>query len=114
MNLQESIRRILREEIEIPGYLKRRLYIVDDYFNKLVPEIICENYSSVQSDQYVNQVMGNVVDEILKDMRGRGPSQEWLKFGYIDLYDKVYEDLVRMGYRDKVHDFFYDTLLECE
>ena len=33
MNIKESIRRIIREEIEIPKYLRRRLHIADDYFD---------------------------------------------------------------------------------
>jgi len=35
MNLQESIRRILREEIEIPLYIRRRYYCIDEYIKKL-------------------------------------------------------------------------------
>ena len=35
MNLQESIRRILREEIEIPLYIRRRYSCIDEYITKL-------------------------------------------------------------------------------
>jgi len=107
-SLKESIRRIIREEIEIPGYLRRRLHIADDYFDLLDPSIICDEWTSDEGSRYVNSVMSSVVDEILKEI----PINGWEK--YIDYYDKIYEDLVRMGYKDKVHDFFYDTLLECE
>ena len=34
-NLQETIRRILREEIEIPTYIKRRYTCFEDFINKL-------------------------------------------------------------------------------
>ena len=107
MNLQKSIRRILREEIEIPGYLRRRLHIADDYFDLLDPAIICDDWTSDEGSGYVSNVMSSIVDEILNDIPISGNE-------YIDYYDKIYEDLVRIGYKDKVHDFFYDTLLECE
>lgn len=35
MNLQETIRRILREEAKIPTYVKRRMGCFEDYINKL-------------------------------------------------------------------------------
>jgi len=35
MNLQESIRRILREETEMPIYIKRRFGCFEDFINKL-------------------------------------------------------------------------------
>jgi len=106
-NLQESTRRILREEVEIPKYLRRRLHIADDYFDLLDPTIICDGWTSDEGSGYVSSVMTSVVDEILNEIPTANNQ-------YIDLYDKVYEDLVRMGYRDKVHDFFYDTLSDCE
>ena len=35
MNLQESIRRILREETELPVYIIRRMGCFEDFINKL-------------------------------------------------------------------------------
>ena len=35
MNLQQTIRRILREEIEMPTYIKRRYTCFEDFINKL-------------------------------------------------------------------------------
>ena len=35
MNLQETIKRILREEIKIPIYIRRRYYCMDEYITKL-------------------------------------------------------------------------------
>ena len=106
--MKSTIRRILREEMEIPKYLRRRLHIADDYFLLLDPMIICDGWTSEEGSGYVSSVMTSIVDEILNEIPIPNNHQ------YIDLYDKVYEDLVRMGYKDKVHDFFYDTLLLCE
>ena len=105
--MKSTIRRILKEEVEIPKYLRRRLHIADDYFGLLDPAIICDGWTSDEGNGYVSSVMTSIVDEILNEIPIANNQ-------YIDLYDKVYEDLVRMGYRDKVHDFFYDTLLDCE
>ena len=35
MNLQETIRKVLREEIEMPTYIKRRYTCFEDFINKL-------------------------------------------------------------------------------
>ena len=95
------------DDDKIPKYLRRRLHIADDYFNLLDPTIICDGWTSDEGSGYVSSVMTSIVDEILNEIPIANNQ-------YIDLYDKVYEDLVRMGYKDKVHDFFYDTLLLCE
>ena len=35
MNLQENIRRVLREEMKLPNYIKRRYNCMDEYITKL-------------------------------------------------------------------------------
>ena len=35
MNLQESIRKVLREEMKLPNYIKRRYNCMDEYITKL-------------------------------------------------------------------------------
>ena len=110
--MKSTIRRILKEEVEIPKYLRRRLHIADDYFDLLDPAIICDGWTSDEGSGYVSSVMTSIVDEILNDIPFA--NNRIGDLDYIELYDKVYEDLVRMGYRDKVHDFFYDTLFDCE
>jgi hypothetical protein len=35
MNLQESIRKVLREEMKPPNYIKRRYICIDEYITKL-------------------------------------------------------------------------------
>ena len=44
--MKSTIRRILKEEVEIPKYLRRRLHIADDYFGLLDPAIICDGWTS--------------------------------------------------------------------
>ncbi len=96
-----------KDNEEIPKYLRRRLHIADDYFDLLDTTIICDGWTSDEGSGYVSSVMTSVVDEILNEIPIANNQ-------YIELYDKVYEDLVRIGYKDKVHDFFYDTLSDCE
>ena len=35
MNLQENIRKVLREEMKLPNYIKRRYICIDEYITKL-------------------------------------------------------------------------------
>ena len=107
MNLQESIRKVLREEINIPSYIKRRLYLVDDYISDLDPEDVCRYWRDDESKEYVNQHMSDIVRSIV-DFRIQVSDDE-----YSEKYDEIYGSLIDLGYREKFKDFFYESLQNC-
>jgi len=109
MNLQESIRRVLREEINIPTYIKRRLYVVDEYISNLNPEDVCRHWPRRdQVNEYVSGFMAEIVRVILDDMPDLDPDE----FG--EMFDEIYGILIDLGYRKKIRDFFYESLQNCD
>ena len=67
MNLQEQIRRILKEETKMNTRLRRRLGMVDDEFHRLMsavyrPDIICGYY---RSGEELLDVVGEAVIEFM-------------------------------------------------
>lgn len=107
MNLQESIRKVLREEINIPSYIKRRLYVVDEYISDLDPEDVCRYWSNDESKEYVSQHMSDIVRSII-DFSINISDDE-----YTEKFDEVYGILIDLGYKEKFKDFFYESLQNC-
>ena len=105
-NLFESIRRILKEEIDILS-VRRRLYIVDDYIQNLSSKDICNYWSSDEVDNYVNETMAEIVRVVLDSTKGVN-ADNWH-----GIYEEIYEILIDLGYREKIEDFFYDSLDNC-
>ena len=106
-NLFESIRRILREEGNIPSYLKRRLFIVDKYIDDLDPEDVCRYWRDDESKDYVNESMAEITRSII-DFSINISDDE-----YSEKFDEVYGILIDLGYREKFKDFFYESLQNC-
>jgi hypothetical protein len=107
MNLQENIRRILKEEVNVPPYIKRRLYVVDEYISDLDPEDVCRYWDDNHAKEYVNQHMSDIVRSIV-DFRIQVNDDE-----YTEKYDEIYGSLIDLGYREKLEDFFYESLQNC-
>lgn len=104
--LQESIKRILKEEIDILS-VRRRLYIVDDYIQNLSSKDICDYWVSDEVDNYVNETMAEIV-RVMLDSTKSVNADNWH-----DIYEEIYEILIDLGYREKIEDFFYDSLDKC-
>jgi hypothetical protein len=107
MNLQENIRRILKEEIDILS-IRRRLFIVDDYIQNLSPEDICDYWVSDEANNYVNETMSEIVRVVLDSTKGIN-ADNWH-----GAYEEIYQILVEMGYKLQIGDFFYDSLDNCD
>ena len=105
-NLQESIRRILREEIEIPGYLKRRLYIADEYMDNLNADSLHDGWVLDEIDEFVRGCMGAITRMIISKT-GEYISED----NYMKLYDDIYGYLIKLGYQKRLFNFFYDTMI---
>ena len=106
-NLFESIRRILKEEIDILS-VRRQLFIVDDYIQNLSSKDICNHWVSDEVDNYVNETMAEIVRVMLDSIRGIN-ADNWH-----DTYEEIYEILIDLGYREEIEDFFYDSLDNCD
>ena len=107
MNLQESIRKILREEVNIPSFLKRRLYVVDEYISDLDPEDVCRYWGDDESKNYVNESMADITRNIIYTSIIISDDK------YTELYDHIYGHLQDLGYEEKLKNFFYESLQNC-
>ncbi len=66
MNLQEHIRRILKEETKISTRLRRRLGMVDDDFHRLMSAVYRpDNICRYQSGEELLDVVGEAVIEFM-------------------------------------------------
>lgn len=97
MSLRESIRKILREEIDINSLiqLRRRTYLIDKAFNNNLKHISPDNFSS--REKYVNKV----ISDTLRDLHGdyfvySEPSdEEWEEYkDFIITYIKVNHNMI--------------------
>jgi hypothetical protein len=107
MNLQESIRRILREELNVPSYIKRRLNVADEYINNLDSEVVCRHWRDDESKEYVSESMAEITRSIT-DFSINISDDE-----YGEKFDEIYGSLIDLGYREKFKDFFYESLQNC-
>lgn len=103
MNLQETIRRILREETEIPTYIRRRLTLdFEKTFRKsLIKSIKTYKknkgmWNQLTFDSFrrnvVNNIMQNISSDIITLEVGRGRLHDFLEEYYNDrILDKFNE-----------------------
>ena len=110
MNLQESIRRILREEKEIPGYLRRRLYIADEYMDGLNADSLHDGWVMNQIDDFVRACMGAITRMIISKTSKN--SDYVSEDGYMRMYDEIYGFLIKLGYQKRLFKFFYDVMMD--
>ena len=108
MNLQENIRRILREEVNVPPYVKRRLYIANEYIDSLEPHWVCLHWSYDEGDEYVNETMSEMIRNIIDFSKDISDDE------YSEKYNEIYGILISLNYHKQVRDFFYDSLNNCD
>jgi hypothetical protein len=107
MNLKKSIRRILREEFN-PIRARRTIHIADEYFNKLNPKDICNYWDRDEVDNYIAEVMADIIREMIYEL-GDMSNEE-----FSDYYHKLYIILLEFKYRQKIKDFFLESLDNCK
>jgi hypothetical protein len=104
MTLQESIRKVLREEFKLLPFVKRRLNYVNEYIDALIPSEVCEYWTVDEVDEYVNGAMSEIVRNIIDYSSGITSDE------YSSVYDGIYEVLVNLNYPEQIGDFFYDSM----
>jgi hypothetical protein len=108
MNLKESIKRILREKIEIESLVKRRLYFAEEYIENLDPNDVCKYWKDDEINDFVRGGMAEITRFMTDSMR-------WIETEkYVEMYDDVYEMLIELGYRERLEIFFYESLENCD
>ncbi len=113
MDIQEQIRRILKEELLREGmfvspYVKNKIDYVDDYIINLDSGDICNHWVVDEVDEYVNSTMSDIVRNIIDNY-----SSEINSENYNSKYDEIYEFLVNLGYTEQIRNFFYESIDNC-
>lgn len=106
MSLKQSIRKILKEEIDTIS-IRRRMYIADEYIDKLNPKDVCDYWNNLEVDDFVNETMSEIVREMVRE------TPNVVHNNWIDNYDTAYDMLSKFGYPNKIRDFFNDSLDKC-
>ena len=107
MNLRESIKTVLKEELGL-RWIKRNLRYVNQYIDDLDPEDVCDYWFPSQVDSYVNQTMLELSSAfaVLAPIKGAE--------NYIPFREKIYESLIESGYQKKIRDFFIESINNCD
>jgi hypothetical protein len=92
-------------------YIKRRTKIADEYFNSLNPKDICDYWHPDEVEDYIHDVITEMIRYIIWDYPDA--------FNNTNLngaknYDKVLDLLTRLGFPEKIKNFFQDTMSKCE
>lgn len=105
MKLQETIKKVLREETEIPARVRRRLHYVDSELNSLLnriyrPDKICIYRSG---EEFVEVVMYATIENMYYTYFGDmdDDSKEWVKiFRFMEKY-------IKDKYGDQLKDYYH-------
>ena len=98
---------ILREEKEIPAYIRRRLYIADEYMDDLNTNSLPDVWVLDEIDVFVRECMGEITRMIISKT-----SEDISVDNYMKLYDDIYGYLIKLGYQKRLFNFFYDTIMD--
>lgn len=107
MNLRESIKTVLKEELGL-RWIKRNLRYVNQYIDDLDPEDVCDYWLPSQVDSYVNQTMLELSSAFAVSAPIKGAEN------YIPFREKIYESLIESGYQKKIRDFFIESINNCD
>ena len=108
MNLRESIKTVLKEELGL-RWIKRNFRYVNQWLNEFLDaEDVCDNWLPSQVDSYVNQTMLELSSAfaVLAPIKGAE--------NYIPFREKIYESLIESGYQKKIRDFFIESINNCD
>lgn len=108
MNLRESIKTVLKEEIGL-RWIKRNLRYVNEWLNEFLDaDDVCDNWLPSQVDTFVNETMVELSSAlvVMAPIKGRE--------NYIPFREKIYESLIESGYQKKIRDFFIESISNCD
>lgn len=86
---------------------RRLVHIADNYFNELIPKDVCDYWKPEGVDDYVTETVAEMV-RFITDEYPDLSAEDWH-----DTYEGIYKMLDSVGYSNKVRDFFYDSLDNC-
>ena len=96
---------------------RRLLYIADDYINNLNPRDVCMYWSGNEVQDYTNEAMGEIVrftsDKIF-DIKNYENDVLFNSDKWQEVYNITYDLLLELNYDNKIRDFFYESLDNCE
>ena len=107
MNIQDNIRRILREGMFVPPFIKIVIDYVDKYINDLDSDDVCTYWVVDEIDHYVNSTMSDIVRNILDTLPGINNDN------YSSNYTEIYGLLEEKGYKLQIGDFFNESMDNC-
>lgn len=108
MNLRESIKTALKEELGL-RWIKRNFRYVNQWLNEFLDaEDVCDNWLPSQVDTFVNETMVELSSAlvVMAPIKGRE--------NYIPFREKIYESLIESGYQKKIRDFFIESINNCD
>ena len=86
---------------------RRLIHIAEEYMDQLNPNDVCNYWSSDEADDYVKEIMSEMV-RFITDAYLDVSSEDWM-----EIYGNIYELLNNLGYRKEVINFFYHSLENC-
>lgn len=86
---------------------RRLMHIAEEYYNNLSSSDVCNYWKSEEVNDYVNETMSEMVRFIVDEYPDIS-SDDWH-----DTYEGIYGMLEDINYSNKVRDFFYDSLDNC-
>jgi hypothetical protein len=96
---------------------RRLLYIADYYINNLNPRDVCMYWSNEEVKGYTNEAMGEIVrfmtDKIF-DIKNYENNVMFNSDKWNEVYNITYDLLLELNYDNKIRDFFYESLDNCE
>ena len=108
MNLRESIKTVLKEELSL-RWIKRNFRYVNQWLNEFLDaEDVCDNWLSSQVDTFVDKTMLELSSALVVMVPIKG------RENFISLRKKIYESLIESGYQKKIRDFFVESINNCD
>jgi hypothetical protein len=108
MNLRESIKTVLKEELSL-RWIKRNFRYVNQWLNEFLDaEDVCDNWLSSQVDTFVDKTMLELSSALVVMVPIKG------RENFISFRKKIYESLIESGYQKKIRDFFVESINNCD
>lgn len=106
MNLKQSIKRIIKEETQLPFFVRRRVNFSDDTIKKILRHNILRFYKRYNVEGFIEKVMDSTTYDLLIHLEVLAPD-----------YEKLFESLkeyITKKYLYYIDEFLKDTYTENE
>lgn len=106
MNLKQSIKRIIKEETQLPFFVRRRVNLSDDTIKKILRYNILRFYKRYNGEGFIKKVMDSTTYDLLIDLEVLAPD-------YQKLFESL-EEYITKKYLYYIDEFLKDTYTENE